>query len=136
MKTAIRAALAALVAGTTVLAAPAQAATITQKTGVCSTGTFGGSFTLRYETSGGYHHMLGATTSSGPYIGDAGNLLLRIFYRDGFTTHTIYTRSIPTSGTTSLTLPSGINVPVTAVGNASTTFANGTESCVATVSIT
>ncbi|WP_370963015.1 hypothetical protein [Amycolatopsis sp. cg9] len=136
MKTAIRAGLAALVAGATVLATPAQAATLTQKTGVCHSGDFGGSFTLKYETSGGFHHMVGATTSSGPYIGDAGNLLLRISYRDGFTTHTIYTRSVPTSGSTSLTLPSGLDVPVTAVGNASTTFDNGTDSCVATVSIT
>ncbi|WP_410632359.1 hypothetical protein [Amycolatopsis sp. cmx-4-83] len=136
MKTAIRAGLVAALAGATVLAAPAQAATITQKTAVCHSGDFGGSFTLRYETSGGYHHMLGATTSSGPYIGDAGNLLLRISYRDGFTTHTIYTRSVPTSGTTSLTLPPGVDVPATALGTASTTFSNGTDSCIATVPIT
>ncbi|WP_290062593.1 hypothetical protein [Amycolatopsis solani] len=136
MKTAIRAGLAAALASATVLAAPAQAGTISQKTGVCTSGSFGGSFTLKYETSGGYHHMIGATTSSGPYIGDAGNLLLRISYRDGFTIHTIYTRSVPTSGTTSLTLPSGLDVPVTAIGSAATTFSNGTDSCVATVPIT
>jgi hypothetical protein len=134
MKTVVSTGLVAMLA--IALAAPAQAATVKQVTGGCHDGDFSGLFTLRYETSGGYHHPIGAITSSGPYIGDSGNLLLRIFYRDGFTTHTVYTRSIPTTGSTSTTLPSGIDVPVTAVGSASTKFDNGTNSCVATVPIT
>jgi hypothetical protein len=135
MKTAVLAGLVALTAAA-VVAAPAQAATVKQVTSSCRSGDFGGTLTLRYETSGGSFHPIGAITTSGPYIGDSGGtLLLRIYYREGVSTHTVYTRSTPTTGSTSETLPSGLSVPVTARGNASATFDNGVTSCVATVPI-
>ena len=58
MKTAVQAGLVALLAGATVLVAPAQAATIVQRTAVCQNGDFRGSFTLRYEISGGSYHLI------------------------------------------------------------------------------
>lgn len=135
MKTAVQAGLVALLAGATVLVAPAQAATIVQRTAVCHSGGFEGSFTLRYEISGGYYHLIGGTTTSGPYIGDAaGSVQLRISYRSGTTVRTVYTRSVPTTtGSTSFAMPSGTDVPVRSFGTASTTFDNGEASCVATV---
>ena len=133
MKTVVRAGLVAMLA--TALAAPAQAATVKQVTSICRTGGFSGTFTLRYETSGGYHHPIGSITTSGPYIGDVGTQSLRISYLDGLGTHTVYTRVSPaTNGTESL--PAGLTIPVTARGTASTTFDSGTTSCVATVPIT
>jgi hypothetical protein len=135
MKTAVQAGLVALLAGATVLVAPAQAATTTQRTAFCKAADFSGSFTLRYETNGSYHRLISGYTTSGPYIGDsAGTILLRISYRTGGTIHTIYTRSVPTStGSTSFSMPSGTDVPVGSSGAASTTFDNGAASCVATV---
>jgi hypothetical protein len=135
MKTAVQAGLVALLAGATVLAAPAQAATIVQRTAVCHSGDFQGSFTLRYETSGGYYHLISAVTASGPYIGDsAGTVALRISYRSGTTVHSVYTRSVPTTtGSTSFAMPTGTDVPIRSFGSASTTFDNGVDSCVATV---
>ncbi|WP_410674349.1 hypothetical protein [Amycolatopsis sp. cmx-4-68] len=135
MKTAVLAGLLAITAAAAMPAAPAQAATVKQVTSSCRSGDFGGTFTLRYETSGGSYHPIGAITTSGPYIGDSGTLSLRIYYRVGATTHTVYTRSTPTTGSTSETLPSGLDVPVTAHGSASATFDNGLTSCVATVPI-
>ncbi|VVJ18819.1 Uncharacterised protein [Amycolatopsis camponoti] len=133
MKTVVRAGLVAMLA--TTLAARAQAATVKQVTSVCHAGGFSGTFTLRYETSGGYHHPLGSITTSGPYIGDSGTQSLRISYQDGLGTHTVYTRIGPaTNGTASL--PAGLAIPATARGTAATTFDNGTTSCVATVPIT
>lgn len=134
MKTAVRAGLVAMLA--TVLAAPAQAATVKQVTSTCHSGGFAGTFTLRYETSGGYHRPLSAITTAGPYIGDVGTQLLRISYFDGITTHTIYSRVSPaTNGEHSQTLPDGLAIPATARGTASMKFDNGTASCVATVPI-
>jgi hypothetical protein len=133
MKTVVRAGLVAILA--TALAAPAQAATVKQVTSTCRAGEFSGVFTLRYDTSGGYHHPIGSITTSGPYIGDTGTQSLRISYNDGLGTHTVYTRVGPaTNGTQSL--PAGLAIPATARGTASTTFDNGTTSCVATVPIT
>ncbi|MFJ7214578.1 hypothetical protein [Amycolatopsis sp. NPDC098790] len=135
MKTVVRAGLVAMLA--TALAAPAQAqaATIKQVTSTCRTGEFAGTFTLRYETSGGYHHPIGSITTSGPYIGDSGTQTLRISYIDGLGTHAVYTRVGPaTNGTQSL--PAGLAIPATARGTASTKFDNGTTSCTATVPIT
>ncbi|MEU0791732.1 hypothetical protein ABZ342_16815 [Amycolatopsis sp. NPDC005961] len=133
MKTVVRAGLVAMLA--TTLAAPAQAANVKQVTSVCHAAGFSGTFTLRYETSGGYHHPLGSITTSGPYIGDSGTQSLRISYQDGLGTHTVYTRIGPaTNGTASL--PAGLAIPATARGTAATTFDNGTTSCVATVPIT
>ncbi|WIX99502.1 hypothetical protein QRX60_36430 [Amycolatopsis mongoliensis] len=135
MKTVVRAGLVAMLA--TALAAPAQAATVKQVTSTCHAGEFGGTFTLRYDTSGGYHHPLGAITTAGPYIGDVGTESLRISYRDGLGTHAVYSRVSPaTNGTHTETLPAGLAIPATARGTASTTFDNGTTSCVATVPIT
>lgn len=134
MKTVVRAGLVAMLA-TAALAAPAGAATVKQVTSTCHAGAFGGTFTLRYETSGGYHHPIGSITTSGPYIGDSGTQSLRISYLDGLGTHTVYTRVGPaTNGTASL--PAGLAIPATARGTAATTFDNGTTSCVATVPIT
>ncbi|WP_103354176.1 hypothetical protein [Amycolatopsis sp. CA-128772] len=136
MKTAVTAGLVALLAGVTVPAAPAQAATIVQRTAVCHAGAYSGTFTLRYDTSGGYHRIMNGYTTSGPYIGDAvGKVSLRISYRTGSTTHTVYTRSLPTTGSTTFTTPTGTDVPATSVGSAAATFDNGTESCTATVPI-
>ncbi len=133
MKTVVRAGLVAILA--TALAAPAQAATVKQVTSTCHSGEFAATFTLRYETSGGYHHPIGSYTTSGPYIGDTGTQSLQISYRDGLGTHTVYTRVGPaTNGTEAL--PTGLAIPATARGTASTTFDNGTTSCVATVPIT
>jgi hypothetical protein len=133
MKTVVRAGLVAMLA--TALAAPAQAATVKQVTSICHAAAFSGTFTLRYETSGGYHHPLDSFTTSGPYIGDSGTQSLKISYSDGLGTHTLYTRVGPaTNGTASL--PAGLAIPATARGTASTTFDNGTTSCVATVPIT
>jgi hypothetical protein len=126
---------AVVLAGAAVLASPAEAATVKQVTSSCHDGGFGGTFTLRYETSGGHHHPIGAITTSGPYIGDAGTQLLRITYRDGLTTHTVYTHVGPaTEGEQAL--PAGLAVPTTARGSASTKFDKGTASCTATVPIT
>lgn len=139
MKTAVRAGLTALalaLAGTTLPAAPADAATIKQVTSTCHDGDFGGTFTLRYETSGGYHRPIGAITTSGPYIGDSGTRLMRISYREGVTTRTIYTRSsAATNGEQAEAFPTGLTIPITARGTASTTFDSGTATCTATVPI-
>lgn len=134
MKTVVRAGFVAVLA-TAALAAPAQAATIKQVTSTCRSGEFSGLFTFRYDTSGGFHHPLGSYTTSGPYIGDVSTQSLKISYQDGSGSHTVYTRVGPASnGTTSL--PAGLAIPATARGTASTTFDNGTTSCVATVPIT
>jgi hypothetical protein len=134
MKTVVRAGLVAMLA-TAALAAPAQAATVKQVTSTCHSGGLAGTFTLRYDTSGGYHHPLGSYTASGPYIGDSGTQSLKISYFDGLGTHTVYTRIGPaTNGTSSL--PDGLAIPVTSRATAATTFDNGTTSCVATVPIT
>jgi hypothetical protein len=136
MKIAVKAGLVAVLAGATVLVSPAQAATIVQRTAVCHAGDFGGTFTLRYETVGGNHRVLGGYTTSGPYIGDvAGKVLLRISYRTGSTTHTVYSQSSATTGTTTFTTPSTTTVPVTSTGTAAATFDNGAASCTATVPI-
>jgi hypothetical protein len=136
MKTAVKAGLAAVLAGATVLVTPAQAAAIVQRTAVCHSGGYSGTFTLRYDTSGGYHRVLGGYTTSGPYIGDvAGTVSLRISYRTGSATQTIYSRTSSTTGSTTFATPSGTDVPVTASGSAAATFDNGTDSCVATVLI-
>ncbi|MEU5258843.1 hypothetical protein [Amycolatopsis sp. NPDC021455] len=137
MKTAVRAGLAALLAGATVLVAPAQAATVVQRTAVCQDGDFRGSFTLRYEASGTSYHLIGGITTSGPYIGDsAGTIALRISYRSGTTVHTVYTRSVSTTtGSTTFAMPSGTDVPIRSFGTAATTFDNGVNSCVATVQL-
>ncbi|MEV7098208.1 hypothetical protein AB0M80_35750 [Amycolatopsis sp. NPDC051045] len=136
MKTAVKAALVAVLAGATVLVSPAQAATIVQRTALCHAGGFSGTFTLRYETVGGDHRMLGGYTTSGPYIGDvAGTVSLRISYRSGSTTHTVYSQSSATTGSTTFTMPAATTVPVTSMGTASTTFDNGAASCTATVPI-
>ncbi|MEV6824724.1 hypothetical protein [Amycolatopsis sp. NPDC051102] len=136
MKTAVKAVLAALLAGTTVLVIPAQAATIVQRTAVCHAGDYSGTFTLRYDTSGGYHRIMNGYTTSGPYIGDVvGKVSLRISYRTGSTSQTVYSHSSSTTGSTTFTMPSTATVPVTSTGTASATFDNGTDSCVATVLI-
>lgn len=135
MKTAVTAALLAGATALTVLAAPAEAATIIQRTSGCADGGFSGRFTLRYETSGSYHKIIGAVTASGPYIGDSGTLTLRISYVSGTMTHTVYTRSLATTGSTSLTFPTGTDVPLSSSAKASTTFDNGSASCTATVLI-
>ncbi|MEV4053221.1 hypothetical protein AB0J55_18700 [Amycolatopsis sp. NPDC049688] len=136
MKTAVQAGLAAVLAAATVLVTPAQAATIVQRTAVCHSGGYSGTFTLRYDTSGGYHRIVNGYTTSGPYIGDvAGKVSLRISYRTGSTTQTVYSQSSPTTGSTTFTMPSTTAVPVTSEGTAAATFDNGTESCVATVLI-
>ncbi len=132
MKTVVRAGLVAVLA--TALAAPVQAATVKQVTSTCHAGGFSGTFTLRYETSGGYHHPIGSITTSGPYIGDSGTQTLRISYSDGLGTHAVYTWTGPaTNGTQSY--PTGLAIPATARGTASTKFDNGTTSCTATVPI-
>lgn len=134
MKTVVRAGLVAVLA-TAALTAQAGAATVKQVTSICHSGGFSGTFTLRYETSGGYHHPIGSITTSGPYIGDSGTQSLRISYFDGLGTHTVYTRTGPASNGT-MALPSGLAIPATSRGTAATTFDNGTTSCVATVPIT
>jgi hypothetical protein len=139
MKTAVQAglvALGALLVGATVPATPAEAATIIQRTSICRSGDFSGTFTLRYETAGGSYRMIGGYTTSGPYIGDvAGTVSLRISYRSGSTTHTVYSQTSATTGNTTFTMPSTTTVPVTSVGTAAATFDNGTASCTATVPI-
>lgn len=136
MKTVVKAGLAAMLAGATVLGTPAQAATIVQRTAVCHSGGYSGTFTLRYDTSGGYHRIVNGYTTSGPYIGDvAGKVSLRISYRTGSATQTVYSQSAPTTGSTTFTMPSTTAVPVTSEGTAAATFDNGTDSCVATVLI-
>ncbi|WP_329046931.1 hypothetical protein OG738_33090 [Amycolatopsis sp. NBC_01488] len=135
MKTVVRAGLVAILV--TALAVPAQAATVRQVTSTCHAGEFGGTFTLRYDTSGGYHHPLGVVTTAGPYIGDVGTQSLRISYSDGLGTHTVYTSVGPaTNGEHTQTLPAGLAIPATARATASAKFDNGTASCVATVPIT
>ncbi|MEU8639489.1 hypothetical protein AB0C38_45480 [Amycolatopsis sp. NPDC048633] len=133
MKTVVRAGLVAMLAMG--VAAPAEAATVKQVTSICHAGTFSGTFTLRYETTGGYHHPLDAYTTSGPYIGDVGTQSLKISYSDGLGTHTVYSRIGPASNGPA-SLPSGLAIPATARGTASTTFDNGATFCVATVPIT
>ncbi|MEV6872485.1 hypothetical protein [Amycolatopsis sp. NPDC051128] len=133
MKTVVPATILAAILAT-VLASPAQAVTVKQVTSSCLDGGFAGRLTLRYETWGGFHHPLGAITASGPYIGDSGTQSLRISYRDGVSTHTVYSKtSSATAGEHSQTLPSRLNLPVTATAIASTKFDSGTASCVATV---
>jgi len=134
MKTAVRAGLVAILA--TLLAAPAQAATIRQVTGTCHNGDFAGRFTLRYEVSDGYLRPIGVISSAGPYIGDSGTRVLRISYHDGLSTHMIYSHVSPaTNGEHSETLPGGLAIPATAHAAASTKFDNGTTSCTAAVVI-
>ncbi|MDS0139503.1 MULTISPECIES: hypothetical protein [unclassified Amycolatopsis] len=136
MKTAVQAGLVALLAGTTVLATPAEAATIVQRTAICKAGGFSGTFTLRYETDGSYHRILSGYTTSGPYIGDvAGKVSLRISYRAGSATHTVYSQTAATTGNTTFTMPSTTAVPTMYAGTAAATFDNGTSSCTATVPI-
>jgi hypothetical protein len=140
MKTAaVRAGLAVMLAGATALATPAPGAAAATKevTKLCAADGFGGSFTFRYTTSGGYHHPQSTRTSSGPYIGDSGVQLLRIYYHDGLSTHTVYTRTGATDGSAqSETLPTALAIPVTARGFATANFGDGTVSCTATVAIT
>ncbi|MGW3958904.1 hypothetical protein ACWED2_03710 [Amycolatopsis sp. NPDC005003] len=139
MKTAVQAglvALGALAAGATLLVAPAQATTIIQRTAVCRAGDYGGTFTLRYENAGFDYRITGGYTTSGPYIGDvAGKVSLRISYRAGTTTRTVYSQSLPTTGNTTFSMPTTTTVPVTSAGTAAATFDNGTVSCTATVPI-
>ncbi|WP_206785983.1 hypothetical protein [Amycolatopsis sp. MtRt-6] len=136
MKTAVQAGLLALLAGTTVLVSPAQAATIVQRTAVCHATDYSGTFTLRYETVGGQHRIIGGYTASGPYIGDAaGTVALRISYRSGTTTTTVYSRTSATTGSTTFTTPTTTTVPTVYGGTASARFDNGTVSCTATVPI-
>ncbi|MCR6483968.1 hypothetical protein M8542_14175 [Amycolatopsis sp. OK19-0408] len=131
MKTAVLVATLALAC-----AAPAEAATVKQVTSTCHDGGFSGRFTLRFETSGGYHRPLGAITTAGPYIGDSGTQSLRISYQAGTSTHTVYTHVGPaTNGEHTETFPAGLTIPVTARGSAAMTFDSGTASCVATVPI-
>jgi hypothetical protein len=139
MKTATKAGLAALgalLAGTTV-AAPAQATTIIQRTAICHAGDFSGMFTLRYEGAGFDYRIVGGYTTSGPYIGDAaGTVTLRISYRTGSTTHTVYSQTSATTGNTTFTMPTTTTVPATSMGTAAATFDNGSAaSCTATVLI-
>ncbi len=133
MKTVVRAGLVAVLA--TALAAPVQAATVKQVTSTCNAGGFSGTFTLRYETSGGYHHPIGSITTSGPYIGDSGTQTLRISYSDGLGTHAVYSWTGPATNGTQY-FPTGLSIPATARGTASTKFDNGTTACTATVPIT
>ncbi|ADJ46215.1 hypothetical protein AMES_4390 [Amycolatopsis mediterranei S699] len=139
MKTAIQAglvALGALLAGTTVAAAPAGAATTFQRTAVCHSGDFSGRFTLQYESVGFDFRITGGYTASGPYIGDvAGTVSLRIAYRSGSTTHTVYSQTSATTGHTTFTVPTTTTVPLTGMGTAAATFDNGAASCTATVPI-
>ncbi|MEU0529970.1 hypothetical protein [Amycolatopsis tolypomycina] len=136
MKTAVQAGLLAILAGATVLAAPAQAATIVRRTATCQATGYSGTFTLQYDTVSGYHRIIGGYTSSGPYIGDAvGTVTLRISYRAGSTTHTVYSQSSATTGSTTFTTPSTTTVPTIYTGTASAKFDNGTVSCTATVPI-
>ncbi|MDX3194336.1 hypothetical protein PV458_38585 [Streptomyces sp. MN03-5084-2B] len=140
MKTAVQAGLVAVVAalgaGAMQPAHAADAGTLVQRTAVCHNGDFRGTFTLRYETVGGDHRMLGGYTVSGPYIGNsAGQVQLRISYRSAATTHTVNSQSAETTGNTAFTLPSGTTVPVASGGTASATFDNGANSCTATVPI-
>ncbi|WP_410616430.1 hypothetical protein [Amycolatopsis sp. lyj-109] len=136
MKTAVQAGLLAVLAGATVLVAPAQAATIIQRTALCKAAGFSGTLTLRYETAGFDYRMLGGYTTSGPYIGDvAGKVTLRISYRTGSTTHTVYSQSAATTGNTTFSMPTTTTVPTTSAGSAAATFDNGTASCTATVPI-
>lgn len=134
MKTAIRAGLLAILA--TLLAAPAQAATVKQVTGTCHDGDFAGRFTLRYEVAAGSLRPIGVISAAGPYIGDSGTQLLRISYQQGPNTHTIYRRLSPaTNGEHSETLPAGLAIPATTGGAAWMKFDNGTTSCTAAVVI-
>jgi hypothetical protein len=134
MKTAMSATLVAMLAGAVALAAPAQGAPVTALTSSCHDGDFTGKLTLRYTTSGGFHHAIGAVTAAGPYIGDSATKLLRITYHNGVTIETLYSRSTPlTEGEHVQTLPPGLDVPVNSRGTASETFVSGTASCVATV---
>ncbi len=136
MKTAVQAGLVALLAGATVLVAPAQAATIVQRTAICKAGGFSGTFTLRYETDGTYHRIISGYTTSGPYIGDvAGKVSLRISYRSGPAEHTVYSQTSATTGTTTFTMPTTTTVPTVYGGTAAATFDNGTNTCTATVPI-
>lgn len=139
MKTGVQAGLLALgmsLAGVTAVATPAQAAPIVQRTAVCHADAFSGTLTLRYEAVGFDYRMVGGYTTSGPYIGDvAGRVALRISYRTGSTTHTVYSQSATTTGKTSFTIPAATTVPVTSSGTAAATFDNGTSSCTATVPI-
>jgi len=139
MKTAVQAGLVtlgALLAGATVLVAPAQAATIIQRTAVCHTTDYSGTFTLRYENDGFDYRIIGGYTASGPYIGDAtGTVALRISYRTGTGTHTVYSQTSPTTGRTTFTTPTTTTVPTMYTGTAAATFDNGTVSCTATVPI-
>jgi hypothetical protein len=139
MKTAVQAGLGvlgALVAGATVLVAPAQAATTIQRTAICHATDYSGTFTLRYENAGFDYRIIGGYTTSGPYIGDAtGTVALRISYRTGTTTRTVYSQTSSTTGRTTFTTPTTTTVPTTSTGTASATFDNGTVSCTATVPI-
>ncbi|MEU4526448.1 hypothetical protein AB0F52_47960 [Amycolatopsis sp. NPDC024027] len=137
MKTAVQAglvALGALLAGTTV-PATAEAATI-QRTASCHAGDFSGRLTLRYEAVGFDYRVVGGYTTSGPYIGDvAGKVSLRISYRSGSATHTVYSQSSATTGNTNFSLPTTTTVPATSMGTAAATFDNGSASCTAVVPI-
>lgn len=139
MKTAKKAglvALGALLAGATVPATPAGAASMIQRTSICHSGDFSGRFTLQYEAVGFDYRITGGYTVSGPYIGDvAGTVSLRISYRSGSTTHTVYSQTSATTGRTTFTVPTTTTVPVTSTGTAAATFDNGSASCTATVPI-
>lgn len=135
MKTAVRAGIVAML--TLALAAPAEAAITKTVTSTCRSGDFTGRFTLRYDTSGSYHRLLGGITTSGPYIGDVGTQSLRVSYQLGSSTHTVYTSVGPaTNGEQNLSLPTGLSLPVASRGSAAMTFDSGVESCTATVPIT
>ncbi|MET9001025.1 hypothetical protein [Amycolatopsis sp. Hca4] len=136
MKTAVQAGLVALLAGATVLVAPAQAATIIQRSAICKADAFSGTLTLRYESVGFDFRIVGGYTTSGPYIGDvAGKVSLRISYRTGTTTHTVFSQTSATTGNTTFAVPTTTTVPASSAGTAAATFDNGTSSCTATVPI-
>ncbi len=128
---AVKAALGTALAAMTVLAPTADAQTVKTTSDSCTAaGSFHGSVSLTYETTGGHQNPIGATVASGPYIGDSGTLTLKVFYvQDGATTTTftrIWRGTIP--GRLNVVMPKDAQTPEAAKSYISAAFSGTTGS--------
>ena len=128
---AVKAALGTALAAMTLLAPPADAATVKTTTSACTAGTFKGNVSLKYETTGGHHKPVSATMAGGPYIGDSTKLTLRIFFIEDGVTTTAYSRTWTWLGTpppkVTQPIPDSVTTPDSAKSYVSAAFTGGGE---------
>ncbi|WP_285751281.1 hypothetical protein [Lentzea sp. NBRC 105346] len=84
--------LALLVVASSVLTPAADAAT-GSATAKCTEGEFSGKFTLTYDIGTDKLRLKRGIGSAGPYIGDSGEMHVRVFYQDGPTENTVLRKS-------------------------------------------